>query len=103
VHWPTDVLAGATVGWLGGHAGWSLAGRWPAGLRRGTQRFVATLMVIVTVSLYFDDSGFKRLLPIQLVIATGALLLGLPAWWRLMRGPSGNEGTDAPSTRAPSA
>ena len=87
VHWPTDVLAGSTLGWLVGHTGWRLTGRWPGGLKTRTQRIVTIMLLLATLSLYFDKSGFDRLLPIQLVIATGALILAGPGIWRLMRKP----------------
>lgn len=85
VHWPTDVLAGATVGWVGGHAGWAWAGRWTAGMKRIPQLVIWALMMLAAVSLYFDDAGFDRLLPVQLVAATAGLCLAFPAWWRLLK------------------
>ena len=88
VHWPTDVLAGAALGWCWGHLAWVLSGRWTGGLKRAGQLTTATILLLAAASLYGDDSGFDELLPAQLAAASVGILMGLPGWWRLVRGVS---------------
>lgn len=84
VHWPTDVTAGAAIGWLCGLAGQRLAARWSFANRPGVQRFFALLLLTNAVWVIgFYHSHHPAAEPFKYLIAVTCCLLALPACRRL--------------------
>lgn len=82
-HWPSDVLAGAVVGWLCAIAGHWVAWRWPVAPRSRTEWSVAAICASAVVMLPFRSTGFVELGIWQTMIA--ALALGVAMMYVLRR------------------
>lgn len=84
VHWPTDVTAGAAIGWSCGLLAHWLAVRWTAGDRLGMQRFFALLLAGNAVwVLFFYHCHYDAAEPLKTLIALSCCALALPAYRRL--------------------
>jgi undecaprenyl-diphosphatase len=93
-HWPWDVLAGASLGWLGGAlAVWwaqrSGFARWCASPR--AQPWLDALLLVISVASAFDDTGYPdgRALQIGLALLGSAVALWRLAHKLLRRGTRG--------------
>lgn len=91
VHWPLDVLAGVFGGWLSAAGGLWWGRRWRWGVTLAGQRILGLFLAVCSVALLFHDSGYPQARPLQIAIALGCLVAGIPALWRLFRprGPIG--------------
>ncbi len=89
-HWPTDVLAGAALGWLMGALGVWLAGRWTGLLHRRGQIAGAVILGASALSLPFYRSGYPEAHELQTAIGLAALTLAAIALWRRQRGRRNN-------------
>jgi uncharacterized protein (TIRG00374 family) len=78
VHWPTDVLGGATIGWLSAAFGMWLAPRIGWGMTPRAQRMFAVALVGGAIALLFHDSGYPQGRALEIVIALSALWVALP-------------------------
>jgi uncharacterized protein (TIRG00374 family) len=78
VHWPTDVLGGATIGWLSAAFGMWLAPRIGWGMTPRAQRMFAVALVGGAIALLFHDSGYPQGRALEIVIAVSALWVALP-------------------------
>jgi membrane-associated phospholipid phosphatase len=90
VHWPSDVLAGAALGWTSAWLGLRWAGRTPWGVDPlGRRILAAILLVAALVLLIIDHTGYPGTLLFQRVLALSCLTWGgLALAWDL-RGASG--------------
>ncbi len=77
VHWPSDVLAGAVLGWGTAWLGLRVAGRWRWGLGARAGRVLGgALMVSAVVLLVIDHTGYPGVLLFQRALAATCLALG---------------------------
>lgn len=89
VHWPMDVLAGASGGWLAASAGIWIASRWHAGMNiRAQQAFALVIIVLGTWSTWYYDKGFPDTWLLHSAIAAVSLALSAQGLWRLFRRPT---------------
>lgn len=101
VHWPSDVLAGAMLGWASAWLGlrWAQGARWgvnPVG--RGV--LAALLLASAVVLLLVDHTGYPRVLLFQRALALACLAWGGLALVRDLREPSGVLGSGRRSARS---
>jgi len=86
VHWPSDVLAGAALGWITAWLGLRWAQRTPWGMGRIGQRILAGLLLAsALVLLLIDHTGYPGVTVLQKSIAGVCLLLGGAEVFRLGR------------------
>ena len=77
VHWPSDVLAGAALGWTSAWVGLRLAQRTPWGTGRRSMGILALLLIIsALVLLIIDHTGYPGVLWFQRAIALACLIWG---------------------------
>jgi len=87
IHWPADALGGAMIGWLSAFFGIVLAGLTPWGQRLSMQRFLAVLLLLVTIMLPFSgDLGYPLGSPVLVILPLVVLLLALRGLRRLFSG-----------------
>ena len=96
VHWPSDVLAGAALGWTTAWLGLRWAGRTPWGTGRTAQLILGALLFICAlVLLVVDHTGYPGVLGFQRIVATVCIGLGGNELRRLLRA-SRNAGFSRP-------
>jgi membrane-associated phospholipid phosphatase len=77
VHWPSDVLGGAILGWGSAWVGLRLAGRWNWGEGPAGRRVLGTaLMASAVVLLAFYPTGYPGVLLLQRALALVCLTAG---------------------------
>lgn len=77
VHWPSDVLGGAALGWISAWAGLRWADRLPWGTGRRGQLILGVLLLIsALVLLFIDHTGYPGVRPFQAGVAATCLLVG---------------------------
>jgi membrane-associated phospholipid phosphatase len=87
VHWPTDVTAGAALGWLCAVAGRAGARRWRWGAGRAGQRVIALVLIGCAVALlFFFKTDSPLAAPLPKLVAVLAVAAAVPAQRRLWRG-----------------
>ncbi|MBK9131673.1 MAG: phosphatase PAP2 family protein [Gammaproteobacteria bacterium] len=85
-HWPTDVVAGAAIGWASAIVGGILSERWEGGISLTAQRILALFLLICTMSLLgIYDTHYPQANPMQYAIAIAALIFATPGLVRLAR------------------
>ncbi len=88
VHWPVDVLAGATIGWVCAAAGLAIGQRWPWG-STGRGRWLPIIVLAITgiYDLSGDHAGFPGVTWFRIGAPLAALAWGLIDWrthdWRV--------------------
>ena len=85
-HWPSDVMAGALLGWLCGLGGLRIIENWQWVGSRPAQLAVMTVLSGCAVALLFHESGYPSANTLQYVIAVSLLLLAVIGWFRASRG-----------------
>lgn len=96
VHWPSDVLAGAALGWITAWLGLRWAARFPWGTGRAGQRVLGILLLISAfVLLVIDHTGYPGVLAFQRVLALFCIAVGGAQLLRLLRTPQ-NAGFSSP-------
>ena len=85
-HWPSDVAAGALLGWVCGMAGLAIAGRWPWVESRPARLAIMTVLGGCAVALAFHDSGYPSAATLQYLITATLLLMAAVGWLRASRG-----------------
>lgn len=77
VHWPSDILAGAALGWISAWAGLHWAQRTPWGTGKRAMSILALLLLIsALVLLLIDHTGYPGVLWFQRGIALACLIWG---------------------------
>jgi membrane-associated phospholipid phosphatase len=77
VHWPSDVLGGAALGWLSAWFGLRVAEGTPWGMGKRTMNTLSALLLICALVLLFvDHTGYPGVLWLQRSIALGCLIWG---------------------------
>lgn len=90
VHWPSDVMGGAALGWLSAWLGLLWAGRASWGVRPLGRRLLAgALLISALVLLVIDHTGYPGTLLFQRTLALVCLVWGGVELARDLRGPSG--------------
>lgn len=84
-HWPSDVLAGALVGWTLALLAVRFAMGWSVGTTRSARGFVGVVFVANAVTLWCCDLYYPGVERMQATLATVVLAVALPRWWRTMR------------------
>ncbi len=80
VHWPSDILAGAALGWISAWAGLLWAQRTPWGTGKRAMSILALLLLIsALVLLFIDHTGYSGVLWLQRGIALACLIWGAGA------------------------
>jgi membrane-associated phospholipid phosphatase len=88
VHWPSDVLAGAALGWTTAWLGLRWAGRTPWGMGRTAQLIQGILLLLsALVLLMVDHTRYPGVLIFQRGIAALCLVVGGIEFRRLLRTP----------------
>lgn len=77
VHWPVDVLFGASLGWLLAWVGVEVADRVEWGYSLPVQRFFGVLMTLCAVVLFFPYTQMHIVLWEQRLLAVGLLVVGV--------------------------
>ncbi len=99
VHWPSDVLGGAILGWGAAWVGLRLAPRWPWGAGIAGRRILgAGLLASALVLRVLDHTGYPGVLLFQRALALGCLILGGRELLR-ERGEAGLGGFPPPRVR----
>ncbi|MGW8268348.1 MAG: phosphatase PAP2 family protein [Longimicrobiales bacterium] len=97
VHWPSDVLAGAALGWTTAWLGLRWAARMPWGMGRIGRRVTgALLLVSALVLLLIDHTGYPGVLAFQRGVAVFGLAVGGVEMLRLFHSP-GDAGFPPPN------
>lgn len=74
VHWPTDILTGAAIGWLCAYGAWRLLPQGDPGV--AAQRWLEGFLAFCAVYLlFFHDTGYADAVRLQHALAFGALAL----------------------------
>lgn len=90
VHWPSDILAGAALGWTSAWVGLSLARRTPWGVGRTAKLILAVLLLIsAVVLLLVDHTGYPGVLWFQRGIALLCLMWGATSTATMLMGHDG--------------
>lgn len=77
VHWPSDILAGAALGWVSAWLGLRWAGRTPWGMgRKGKLILGGLLLISALVLLIIDHTGYPGVLGFQRALAAICLAWG---------------------------
>ena len=85
VHWPLDIAAGLTIGWLSAWIGWQFAGDL-AWSRTPRARVVASLVLGgCAIGLLFHPMGLPAATPFRVALALGAFALASASLWRGVR------------------
>jgi membrane-associated phospholipid phosphatase len=93
VHWPSDVLAGAALGWVAAWLGLRWAGRARWGVNPlGRRALAGALMACAVVLLVVDHTGYPGILLFQRALALSCLVWGGLGLFRDIRGSSGGAG-----------
>jgi len=88
VHWPSDVLAGAALGWTTAWLGLRWAARTPWGMGRIGQRVTGVLLLAsALVLLLIYHTGYPGVLTFQRGLAALCLAVGIVEMVRLLRSP----------------
>ncbi len=83
VHWPSDVLAGAVLGWVSALVGMRWAARHPWGVRLPGRRILAVaLLVSALVLVLIDHTGYPGVIRFQRGLAMVCLVWG---GWGMVR------------------
>jgi membrane-associated phospholipid phosphatase len=86
VHWPSDVLAGAALGWVSAWVGLRWAGRTPWGTRRRGQIVLGILLLAsALVLLLIDHTGYPGVLLFQRGLALACFVVGAREFVRIVR------------------
>jgi membrane-associated phospholipid phosphatase len=85
-HWPSDVMAGALLGWLCGLTGLRIIEKWQWVGTRPAQLAVMAVLSGCAVALLFHDSGYPSANRLQYLITVPLLLLAAIGGFRLSRG-----------------
>jgi membrane-associated phospholipid phosphatase len=90
VHWPSDVMAGAALGWTSAGLGllWAGRARWGVG-PLGRRLLAGVLIVSALVLLIIDHTGYPGTLLFQRALALTCLIWGGWGLARDLRGTSG--------------
>jgi membrane-associated phospholipid phosphatase len=98
VHWPSDVLAGAALGWVAAWLGlrWAGRARWGVG-PLGRHVLAGALMACAVVLLVVDHTGYPGILVFQRALALSCLVWGGLALIRDLRSSSGVLGCEGKS------
>ncbi|HRH81302.1 MAG TPA: phosphatase PAP2 family protein [Thiobacillaceae bacterium] len=76
VHWPQDVLVGASIGWLSGLAGIDLARRWEGLRGRGVWLFTQGLLLLGAAWIFIDfQSGYPDARRWELAVGFAGIVL----------------------------
>ena len=77
VHWPSDVLGGAALGWVSAWFGLRVAEGTPWGMGKGSMNILSVLLLICAlVLLLVDHTGYPGVLWLQRSIALACLIWG---------------------------
>lgn len=77
VHWPSDILAGAALGWTGAWLGLRWADRWVWTASPSAQRVLTVLLLACALWLLFlYSSGYPDTVWLQRGLALGCLVVG---------------------------
>lgn len=81
VHWPLDVLVGASFGWLAAMAGLAVARRWPGLANRGVHLFTLGLLLLGAAWIFIDfHSGYPDARRWELAVGFAGLALFFRPW-----------------------
>ncbi len=104
IHWPSDVLAGAALGWTSAWLGLLWAGRFRWGLAPpGRWILAGALLICAVVLLFVDHTGYPGILPFQRTLALVCLAWGTLALVRDLRefpGVTGEKRATSPHSRS---
>ena len=86
VHWPSDVLAGAFLGWTAAWLGLRWAARAPWGMGRNGQLVLGTLLLAsAAVLVVIDHTGYPGVMPFQRGIAVLCMAFGGRELFQVLR------------------
>jgi len=84
VHWPLDVLAGATIGWLGVWIGLLLSKYSSWGWGRIGQKILGAILLVACVVLFFVDyTGYQGIMGLQRMIAVVFFTVGVNEYMKI--------------------
>lgn len=86
-HWPMDIFAGAAVGWFSAWAGWRLSSGWNWSHSRSGQRLLAGLFLLLSLLLFWLDTGYPQAFWLQMLIASTATVASLTTLWKTWHNP----------------
>lgn len=78
-HWPSDALGGAALGIVAGASGAWAAARWPLHQRRYGPVILSLLVIVASLVLGYEDTGYPDAAPLQRLLAALGVALGLHA------------------------